>query len=79
MLRKPELSTGPMGHLGPYKGFFLKGGYSKKKKRERERVSIRHCFITIELGYFVLTDHSTLLQKIEDIINYTTGEEPRFV
>ena len=20
MLRKPELSTGPMGHLGPYKG-----------------------------------------------------------
>ena len=21
MLRKPELSTGPMGHLGPYKGF----------------------------------------------------------
>ena len=24
MLRKPELSTGPMGHLGPYKGFFTK-------------------------------------------------------
>ena len=21
MLRKPELSTGPMDHLGPYKGF----------------------------------------------------------
>ena len=23
MLRKPELSTGPRGHLGPYKGFFF--------------------------------------------------------
>ena len=23
MLRKPELSTGPMGHLGPYKGLLL--------------------------------------------------------
>ena len=23
MLRKPELSTGPMGHLGPYRGFYF--------------------------------------------------------
>ena len=29
MRRKPELSTGPMGHLGPYKGFTFTMLYSR--------------------------------------------------
>ena len=36
MLRKPELSAGPMGHLGLYKGFTYETCWLKKKKKRKQ-------------------------------------------